>query len=93
MKRNMTNHNIDSATAGGGFWHRVRERWLGGLNLPGLGFGHGNDIDTDRQVKVWDRHRGCYRYVNLNDRSDPLWSSACAVATQQRENDARRSAA
>jgi hypothetical protein len=92
MKNRQNNSRRAALGDSGGFWHRVRDRWLGGLNLPGLGLGQ-DEGDSEQRIKVWDRQRGCYRYVDLSDRTDPLWSSASAVATLQRENDSRRTAA
>jgi hypothetical protein len=43
-------------------------------------------------VKVWDSRCDAYRNVDLNDKNDPLWPTACELERFARDN-ARRSAA
>lgn len=91
--KNIQHKRNEGSNSGRGLWHRLRERWFSGLNLPALGLGHVRDSANDERIKVWDRHRACYRYVDLNDRADPLWSAAYSLASFHRESDSRRPAA
>lgn len=40
------------------------------------------------EIQVWDRTLARYRWVNLHDRSDPLWPNAKVLHEQQRGLDA-----
>jgi len=46
-----------------------------------------------RLIKVWDKGRGTYRMVNLNDKHDALWPAACELQRLQDAPESDRAAA